>query len=121
MRAAVAMGADIDNNRAGLHLDLVCAEQEKNIEPATCHMRGIKSARTRHQAEIQRRDARRRAVQHGKSVPAILYRAKFSRRFCGKRHNGRTVLARKNTRAHKNKRTLRSLHRFRELAATEGG
>ena len=88
------MGADIDNKRTRLHLDLVCAEQKQHIKSAGRHMRGVKTAGARHHAEVERRHARGHAVQYGEAVPAVFYRAELCCRFRGKRGNGRAVLAR---------------------------
>src|SRR4029078_13250255 len=119
MRTAVAMRADVDNKRTRLHLDLVCAKQKQNIQSARRHMRGIKTAGGRHHTEIQRRNARCSAVQHRKSIPAVLYRTKLGRRFRGMRSNGRAVFACKRACAHENERTFGCFQRVRELAASE--
>ncbi len=121
MRAMVAVRADVDDKRTRLHLDLVCAEQEQNIKSAGRHMRGIKTAGARHHTEVQRSHARCSAVQHGKPVPTLFYRAKLSRHFCGKRGNGRAVLSCKGACAHENERTFGCFQRVRELAVSEAG
>ena len=116
MGAAVAMGADIDDERARRDLDLVGAEQEQHVDAALRHVRGIQAALARHQAEIERADARRGAVQHGEAVPAVLERAEFDRRLGRQRRNRRAILARQRAGADENERTLGCFQRVGEFA-----
>ena len=74
MRAAVAMRADIDDEGARRDVDLVGAEQEQHIERAGLrHLRRASMPPcARHEADIERADARGRGVQHREAVPAVL-------------------------------------------------
>ncbi len=69
------MGADIDDEGAGLDLDLVGAEQEQEIDAALCHRRSGKAVGARHEADIEAADPGGRGMQHGKAVPAVDERA----------------------------------------------
>ena len=56
MRAAVAMGADIDHEGAVRHLDLVGAQQEQHVERAEGrHLRGAETHPGK--ADVERADA----------------------------------------------------------------
>ena len=81
-RAAVAVGADINNECTRGDIDLVGAEQEQNIERAgRRHLPRGQTALTRHKAEIKRADARGCSVQDAIAVPAVLDRTEIDRRF----------------------------------------
>src|SRR5476649_1935631 len=85
MRAAVAMSADIDDEGASRRFDLVDAKQEQHVERARLeHTAGIETALARHEADIERADQRRFAMQNIEAVPAIFDNAERSR--CLRRH-----------------------------------
>ncbi len=95
MRAAVAMRAYIDHEGAGFDRDFIGAEVEDEVERAGLrHRSRIKSARARHEAEIEPADARRRRMQDRKSVPAVAEAAEVLRRLGGEREHRLSVLAR---------------------------
>ena len=75
MGAAVAMGADVDDERSRLDLDLVGAEQEQEVDAALRHRRGGKAVRAGHEADVEAADPGGRGMQHGKAVPAVDQRA----------------------------------------------
>ncbi len=93
MRAAVAMGADIDHEGAVRRLDLVGAEQKQHIERAERrHLRRAQAASARRKADIERADPRGRIVQHRKTVPAVLDRADIERQALRQREDRGSVM-----------------------------
>ena len=79
VRAGVAMRADIDDEgarRARSIGDLVGAEQEQHVDllrrRRRDHADHVVAAVARHEAEVEPADARRRGVQHGEAVPALV-------------------------------------------------
>ena len=82
MRAAVAMGADIDDEGAGRR----CRSRRRRAGTARRARRPPPSAAAsrppcaRHEADIERADARGRGVQHAEAVPAVLDGAELDAR-----------------------------------------
>ena len=73
MGPAVAMGSDVNDAGAWLHIDLVDTEQEQHIERAGFeHRAGIQSALARHETEIERAGKRGLVMQNVEAVPAVL-------------------------------------------------
>ncbi len=92
MRAAVAMGADIDDEGAGRHLHLIDAEQEQHVERVRRkHRRRVQAAVARHEADIERAGERCLAVQDVEAVPAVLDDAERGRRLRRHRQHGGAV------------------------------
>ena len=55
MRAAIAMGADINNEGASRHVDFIDAEQEQDVKRARLeHTAGVEPALARHETDIER-------------------------------------------------------------------
>ncbi len=105
--AAVAVGADIDDESARRDVDLIDAKEEQHVERARRrHLPRIQAALARHEAEIERADARRRAVQHAVAVPTVLHGAKIERRLCRQRRDSRAVGARKARHADEHERVF---------------
>ena len=86
--------------------------------PDAGHLPRRQAALPRHEAEIERADPRRRAVQHAEAVPAVLDRAEArsppSRRASS---NGRAVGARERAGADDHHRTLGLAQHFGEACA----
>ena len=74
--------------------------------PDAAICRVFKRALARHEAEIERADARRRVVQHAIAVPAVLHGAEIDRGLGGQRRDRRAVGARKRPGADQHQRTL---------------
>ena len=91
MGAAIAMRAEIDDEGAGRHLDLVGAEIEQQVDLAARHLGRAKPALPRREADIEPADARSGGMQNVEAVPAILDDAERQRRFGGKRQHGEAV------------------------------
>ena len=116
------MGADIDDEGARRDVDLVDAEQEQNVERAgRRHLPRGQAALPRHEAEIERADARGRAVQHAIAVPAVLHRAEIDRGLGGERSDRRAVGARQRAGADQHQRTLGLAQHVGEGVAGDGG
>src|SRR5262249_35824610 len=100
MRAAIAVGPNIDNEGAGLDVDFISAEIEDEIERAGLrHGQSVEPALARHEADIEPADARSRAVQYVEAVPTVLDDAERLRRLRGKRQDRGAVRPRKSARA----------------------
>ena len=94
MGTAITMGADVDDETAGRHLDLVDAEQEQHVERAGFqHGGGIQAAIARNKPNIERSNERGFAVQDIEAVPAILDHAERRRGFCRHGQDGGTIRA----------------------------
>ncbi len=122
MRAVVAVGADIDDEGAGRHVDLVGTEEEEHVERALLrHRGGVERALARHKADLKRTDARGRGVQHAVAVPALLDDAKLDGGLRRQRRDSRAVRPRQRAGAEDDHRTLGRFKRLREavLAASE--
>src|SRR6185437_17017216 len=74
---------------------------------------------TRHEAEIERTDARGNRMKNRKAVPSVFDGAEFDRRFGGKRRNARAIFARERTRAQNDERALGLPQRFGKLAGAQ--
>ena len=116
MRAAVAMGADIDDEGAGRDVDLVGAEQEqrRRARRPPPSAAALSPPVARHEAEIERADARGRGVQHAEAVPAVLHRAAADRGLGGERGDRRAVRPRQRALPSDDQRPLGLLQRFGE-------
>ncbi len=89
--AAVAMGADIDHERAGLDLDLVGAEQEQEIDAALRHRLRREAVLAGNEADVEAADPRRRGVKDAKAVPAVGQRTDRDRGLGRRREHGGAV------------------------------
>ena len=68
MGTAIAMRSLIDHERAWANVNLVGTEIEQNVEGAGLGHRGrVDAPLARHEAEIERADARRGGVQRSKN------------------------------------------------------
>jgi hypothetical protein len=82
MRAAVAVGADVNHERAVRHLDFIGAEQNKHVEGAERrHLRRAQAARAARKADIERADPRSGIVQKAKPFQSGLTAPKSSASF----------------------------------------
>ena len=117
----VAVGADVDNESAGRDVEFIRTEQKQDIETTGRHLGGIEPARTGHQAEVERRHPRGRAVQYREAVPAVFNSAKLNRRFCRKRCDRAAILAGKSAGAHQNERTFGCFQCIGEFAVADFG
>ncbi len=91
MRAAVAMGADIDDKRARATSTSSAPSRNSHVQRAGCgHFGSAQPAVRRHEADIKAAHARCRGVQHAKAIPAVLDRADRNGRF---RHHGQNCCA----------------------------
>src|SRR3974390_2826405 len=79
------------------------------------------SAGAGHKAEIERADAGRGALQDRESVPPVLERAQYDRRFGGERRNRLAVLARERASTKNEERSLNRFEGIGEFAAAEIG
>ena len=114
MRAAVAMGTDINHEGPGRDLDLVGAEQEHDLERTGCrHLLHIAAARTGHEADVERPHPRRRRVEDRITVPAG--RARALRGAGGERGDGCAVGPRQCAHADDHQRMFRLLQDLAEL------
>src|SRR5262249_10047736 len=102
----ITMRPYVDNLRASRYLDLVASEQEKYITPACRHLRRVEPPRAWHETEVQRGDARGRAMQDRETIPTILQCAKLDGRVRRERSDRGAVLARKSAGADQNERPL---------------
>ncbi len=110
MRAAVAMGADIDHEGAIRHFYLIRAEQEQHVERTEGrHLCEVEAAFARRKADIERARARSRILQHGKAVPAVLERACACRDLGRQRQRRRAIMPRKRAGADQHDRMLGAL------------
>ena len=66
MRATVSMRTDVDDETAGLNVDLVDPEQEQHIERAGLASGGIQRALSRHKADVERADHAASLCRHEK-------------------------------------------------------
>src|SRR6478736_1576832 len=119
MRAAVAMRADVDDERAGRDIDLVRTEENEQVDGALSHFGGALAARARHEAEIECCDARRGRVQNGKAVPAVSDETQLARGLPGKRGERRAILTRERSGTDDHQRMLCGLECLAELRLSE--
>ena len=121
MRALVAMGADIDDEGAAgpRQVKLVGAEQEQDIGAAE-HAGDILAALARHETDVEPADARRRIVQHGKSVPVFRDRADRNGEFCRETKHRRAVRPRQRALPDDDQRMLGLLQHLEEVAVAVG-
>ena len=93
MRAAITMGANVNDKRAIGRLHLIGAKQKQQIEGTERrHLRGVQPARTTGKADMEGADARGRIMQHGETVPVIFQRARIHREPCREREDPRPVM-----------------------------
>ena len=69
---------------------------------------------TRHQAEIEAADARRRGVEHGEAVPVVAHGAELVGKLARQRQNGGAVLAGERAHADDDQRVLGGLELLEE-------
>ena len=109
------MGADVHNESALAHLDLIGAKQEQHVERSERgHLRRIKPARVRGEAYIERADPRSRVVQNRKAVPAFLDGADINRKLGRRRKNRPPVMPASGARADQNNRIFSVLQHLGE-------
>ncbi len=91
LSAAVAMGADVDHERAGLDLDLVGAEQEQEVDAALRHRFGGEAVVAGNEADVEAADPGRCSMKHAKAVPAVGERTDRDRGLGRRREHGSAV------------------------------
>ncbi|MBA7473631.1 hypothetical protein ES707_08972 [subsurface metagenome] len=113
MRAAVAMGADVNDEGAVGDLGFVSAEQEQHVERTEGRHLGDGKT-TAGEADIERTNPRRGLLQHAKSVPAVLDCADVERELRSKRQHRSAIRARETRRADQHDRVPGVLQDFGE-------
>ena len=123
MGAGIAVMALVDHEGLAqpLGVDLVGRQQidrgDLALLAAGQDALDVAPARTRHQAEIEAADARRRGVEHGKAVPVLAHGAELVGKLARQRQNGGAVLAGERAHADDDQRVLGGLELLEEADA----